>query len=135
MEAEKIYIDGYDYNVFISYPSRVLNFELVEGENSGVTLDFTEKRDIGGTKFSYTMTVMPNPAAPEDFDALIDTVTAPVESHTVRMPYGQVFIEFKALIRSGSVTDYGVLGSRRVWQELQLNFEPVRPQRRPGGSV
>lgn len=135
MEAEKIYVDGREYAVYITYPSRVLSFEIVEGQNSGVALDYSEIRDIGGTKYSYNMTVRPNPQAPEDFDALVDVLSAPMASHSVRMPYGQSYLEFDAIIRSGSVTDYGVKGQRRIWNDLQLNFEPLRPQRRPGDAL
>ena len=135
MDAEKIEIDGRMYDVYISYPSRIMEFELVEGANSGVALDFSEIRDIGGTKYKYTMSVMPNPQSPDDFDKLIDCISAPVACHTVKMPYGQSWIEFNAIIRSGSVIDYGVKGAQRIWGDLQISFDAQKPQRLPRGTI
>ena len=100
-------IDGVEYRVWVNYPSRVLSFKIVEGNNSGQSLSFREIRDIGGTKYNYTLQVQPDPEHPEDFDALFMALSAPVAYHMVSMPFGQGTIEFEAVVRSGSITDYG----------------------------
>lgn len=127
-----ITLDGTEYRVHVIYPSRVLSFEIVEGSNSGQSLNYREIRDIGGTRYNYTMTVQPDPAHPEDFDALYYAISAPVASHMVTMPFGQDVITFEAVVRSGSITDYGYRAGFRRWKDMQINLEAIEPQRRPG---
>ena len=134
MQAEKLKIDGMELSVFITYPSRLLDFEIVEGPNSFTTLSFRDVVDVGGTKYRYSMRVRPNPEFPEDFDMLFDIVSAPVESHVVTLPFAQREISFDARIKSGSVVDYGSDGEHRTWSDLEIVFVPIKPQRTPGGA-
>lgn len=124
-------IDGVEYRVWVTYPSRVLSFEIVEGNNSGKSLSFREIRDIGGTRYNYTMKVQPHPDYPEDFDALFYALSAPVAYHMVSMPFGQGTIEFEAVVRSGSITDYGYQAGFRRWKDMEINMEAIEPQRKP----
>ena len=131
MQAETITVDGVEYKVNIVYPTRLLSFEILEGKNSGVSLSHKTIRDIGGTKYNYSMQIKAQKGHQEDFDALFDVISAPVESHRVIMPYGQTTLEFDAAIRSGSVTDYGSSAGQRNWSDLEIYFEALEPQRRP----
>jgi len=70
-----------------------------------------------------------NPQYPEDFDRFYDAISAPVDSHTVVMPHGQENLTFDAVVTSGQVTYSGILGNRRYWKGLQVNFSPLEPQR------
>lgn len=124
-------IDGVEYRVWVTYPSRVLSFEIVEGNNSGKSLSFREIRDIGGTRYNYTMKVQPDPEHPEDFDALFYALSAPVAYHMVSMPFGQGTMEFEAVVRSGSITDYGYQAGFRRWKDMEINMEAIEPQRKP----
>ena len=126
-----INLDGTEYQVYVIHPSRVLSFEIVEGNNSGQSLNFREIRDIGGTRYNYTMRVQPDPTHPEDFDALFLAISAPVAYHMVSMPFGQGTIEFEAVVRSGSITDYGYQAGYRRWKDMEINMEAIEPQRRP----
>ena len=125
-------LDGKDYRVHVIYPSRVLSFEIVEGSNSGQSLSYREIRDIGGTRYNYTMNVQPDPAHPEDFDAFFYAISAPVASHMVSMPFGQDVITFEAVVRSGRITDYGYRAGFRRWKDMQISLEAIEPQRKPG---
>lgn len=131
MTAESITIDGKEYHVFVVYPSRLRRFTIREGSNSGTSLSYRKIRDIGGTEYSYSMTIKANPQYPNDYDALYEVISAPVESHKVIMPYGQETLEFEAAVYSGEDIDMGVIGGTRRWSELQLSFEAMEPQRRP----
>lgn len=133
MKAETITVDGVEYRVAIVYPSRLLNFEIVEGNNTGMSLTFREIRDIGGTRYNYTMQVKPLPGAQAEFDAFLDVISAPVDYHRVVMPYGQKTLEFDAMIRSGSAIDHGMFGGVRKWGDLEITFEAIEPQRKPEG--
>lgn len=130
MEAEKITIDGVEYRVKILYPSRLISFEIVEGNNTGLSLSFRTIRDVAGTRYNYTMTVKADRQHPEDFDAFLEAISAPVDYHRVIMPYGQKTLEFDAAVRAGSVTDYGVSAGKRRWDDLELTFEAMEPQRK-----
>lgn len=126
-----INLDGTEYRVYVIHPSRVLSFEIVEGNNSGQSLSFREIRDIGGTRYNYTLKVQPDPAHPEDFDALFMAISAPVAYHMVSMPFGQGTIAFEAVVRSGSITDYGYQAGYRRWKDMEINIEAIEPQRKP----
>ena len=130
MTAESINIDGKDYNVLVVYPSRRRRFTIREGNNSGVSLSFRKIRDIFGTEYGYSMTIKFNPQFPEDYDALYEVISAPVESHRVIIPYGQETLEFDAAVYSGEDLDMGVHAGVRRWTDLVLTFEPMEPQRR-----
>lgn len=133
MKAETINVDGVEYRVAVVYPTRLLNFELVEGNNTGKSLAKRKIRDIDGTSYSYTMQVNPFPGAQAEFDAFLDVISAPVDYHRVVMPYGQKTLEFDAMVRSGSVIDRGIMGGVRKWGDLEITFEAIEPQRKPGG--
>lgn len=131
MTAESIIVDGKEYRVLVVYPSRLRSFEIREGNNSGVSLSHRKIRDIGGTVYNYSMQIKTNPLYPEDYDALYEVISAPVECHRVVMPFGQETLEFDAAVSSGQDIDHGVTGGRRKWSELELYFEAMEPQRRP----
>lgn len=128
-----IVIDGKEYRVKVIKPSRELSFEITEGKNTGMSLAFREIRDIGGTKYNYIMRVEPFREYPEDFDALFWALSAPVDSHRVIMPFMQKTLEFDAVVRSGRVIDGDVSGGFRRWYGMEITFEAIEPQRKPGG--
>ena len=130
MEAEKIIVDGVEYRVKIVYPSRLISFEIVEGNNTGLSLSFRQIRDVGGTRYNYSMQIKADRQHPEDFDALLDAISAPVDYHRVVMPYGQKALEFDAAVRFGTATDYGVSAGKRRWDDLEITFEAMEPQRK-----
>ena len=132
MTAESITIDGREYQVLVVYPSRLRSFTIVEGSNSGTSLSFRKIRDIGGTQYSYSMQIKAKPGHQEDYDRLYEAISAPVAYHRVIMPHGQETLEFDAAVYAGQDIDYGLSGEARKWSDLQLTFEPMEPQRRPG---
>lgn len=131
MTAESITLDGKEYRVLVVYPSRLRSFTIVEGSNAGQSLSYRKIRDIGGTAYSYQMTIKSDPQYPEDYDAFYEAISAPVPFHRVIMPYGQETLEFDACVLSGTDTDMGIKGDWRRWSELNVLFEPMEPQRRP----
>lgn len=128
---ETITMDGVTYRVRSVYLSRRRSFALIEGRNAGESLSDRRIRDLRGTGYSYTMQVEPDPAYPEDYDAFFEAVSAPVDYHTVTMPYGQGTMTYEAAVVSGSDTDKGVLGGKRRYTGLTVNFQYMEPQRRP----
>lgn len=134
MQVESIMMDGITYHVRVVYGSRQRHFELVEGRNAGISLSDRIIRDLGGTAYSYTMSVEPNPSYPDDYDAFYESISAPVDYHVITLPYGQSTITFEAIIRSGDDTDKGIIGGRRSYSGLTIQYIPMEPQRRPEGG-
>lgn len=122
-------MDGIHYNVVISSaPER--EFSLTEGNNSGTALSGRTIRDILGTAYGYQIGIEPNPHAPEDYDAMYEKISEPVDTHTIIMPYGQSEIEFEAMIVSGKDELITKRSGRNIWGHMKIHFVPVEPQRR-----
>lgn len=127
----RITMDGKLYRVRIVYDTMQLAFELKEGPNATTMLSGREERDLQGTAYGHQMQVEPDPAYPQDFDDFFDAISAPVDSHTVVMPFGNGTIEYGAMIKSGNMTYAGVMGGRKRWKNLTVNYKPIEPQRVP----
>lgn len=121
-------VDGNYYRVIVSSaPARA--FEIMEGKNNGLAISGREIPDVIGTKYAYSMVIEPDTDFPEDYDALYHLISAPVNSHTVVMPYGQSTIQFDARILSGNDNFTGVFGEVQRWRTLNITFKPIQPQR------
>lgn len=129
--TSKIKMDGKEYRVRVVFDSMELSFRLIEGPNAGTMLSGRHERDLLGTEYSHRMLVEPDPAYPDDFDAFFHAVSAPVDSHHVELPYGQATLEYDAMIQSGSHVNGGIMLGKRRWHGLQINYEPIEPQREP----
>lgn len=129
MEPYGIMVDGVHYSVHVNYASLQRDFELIEGENSGRMLTGRQTRDLIGTNYNYTLKIQPNPKNREDYDALYEVLSAPVESHVVSLPYGQGSITFEAMVESGSDTFMGTMGGKQRWQGLSVTFRCIEPYR------
>ena len=127
-------IDGKEYKVFAVFPTIKNSFSIKEGGNAGTAQNGREIRDILGTAYSYSMDISPNPNFPEDFDELFHVLSAPVNSHTIEMPYGQGTITFEAAISEGERTYRGKSGGFERWAGMSLTFRPLTPQRPASGS-
>lgn len=126
-----IAMDGITYRVRVVYDSMERSFALREGPNAGDMLSGRHERDLLGTEYGYAMLVEPDPAHPEDYDAFFEAISAPVDSHEVTLPYGQSTITYEAMIDSGRDTYGGILGGKKRWKGLRVNYKPVEPQKTP----
>lgn len=126
---ESIRVDGVAYRVRVVFGSLEQSFDIVEGPNAGTSIKKRKIRDILGTSYGYAMKVERNPEFPDDFDDFYDTISAPVDSHTVEMPYGQDTLSFEAAIYTGKMTYNGIRAGRKYWTGLEVSFSPIEPQR------
>lgn len=126
---QHITIDGVLYRVRITYPSINRSFSIVEGPNGGTAITARAIRDIKGTSYAYEMQVEPDPRYPEDYDAFYETISAPVESHMVELPYGAGAQKFEMMVLSGSDAYAGRRMGRNAWKGLKVQFQPITPQR------
>ena len=123
-----ITIDGTDYDVIVTSGIE-RSFELKQGNLGGTAQTGREIPDILGTDYIYTMTVEPNRNNFSAYDAFYQAISAPVEYHTVTVPYGQSTLTFEAMILSGEDVLKRKVGSGRRWGNLKIEFRPIEPQR------
>ena len=126
---QNITIDSVCYRVRIVYDSLRRSFSIVEGPNGGTAITSRTIRDIIGTKYTYEMQVEPDPRYPEDYDAFYAAISAPVEYHTVEMPYGAGTQRFEAMVLSGDDVYSGIRKGQNAWKKLMVKFVPITPQR------
>lgn len=132
--AQQLNMDGTTYRVRIVYDTLVRSFELLEGVNAGEMLSGRHERDLLGTGYTYQMQVEPDPRYPTDYDAFFEAISAPVDSHTIIMPYGQTNITYEAMVESGQDTYRGIVGGRTKWRGLTVQYRYIEPQRVPETS-
>lgn len=132
--AQQLNMDGTTYRVRIVYDTLIRSFELLEGVNAGEMLSGRHERDLLGTGYTYEMQVEPDPRYPTDYDAFFEAISAPVDSHTIIMPYGQTTITYEAMVESGQDTYRGIVGGRTKWRGLTVQYRYIEPQRVPETS-
>lgn len=120
----------------VEYPGvNVISLErtgaVLDGSNAGRTMDGAMKRDIIGTYYNFNLELTSDYSDLEQYDALYEVITAPVDSHTITMPYGQGTITFEAYV--ANVTDNLLhrQDSFSKWNNMKVNFIAMEPQRRP----
>ena len=126
-----IVMDQVSYRLRVRFDTLGRNFRLEDGENASYMLSGLYKRDLYGTYYDYTMEEEPDPQYPEDYDSFFDAISAPVDSHSITLPYGQGTITFNAMITSGGDIYHGVAAGRKRWSGLQVQFTAQAPQREP----
>lgn len=124
-------MDGKQYRVRVKIRTLRRSFRIEEDDRSGMVKSGAYFRSIIGTYYDYAMEVEPDPAAPEEYDAFFEAISAPVESHTVTVPYGQDTMTYDAMVSSGEDTQRDKIGGVTRWTGLTVNFSARKPQRRP----
>lgn len=124
-------IDGIEFTkAIVSEPER--SFSIVDGENAGRLIATAKmERDVLGTFYNYSMTVDHSFMADEEYFELYNLVSAPVDSHTLEVPFNGGTLVFEAYITSGKDKLKGIINGKNIWSELSLNFVAMEPKRRP----
>lgn len=124
-------MDGRQYRVRVKIRTLRRSFRIEEDDRSGMVKSGAYFRSIIGTYYDYAMEVEPDPAAPEEYDAFFEAISAPVESHSITVPYGQGTMTYDAMISYGEDTQRDKVGGVTRWTGLTVNFSAQKPQRRP----
>ena len=123
-------IDGIEYGAIVTALKR--SFEVTDGENAGRTLDGNMHRDLIGTYYNYSITVMTDRMTQAKYNQLYEVISSPTESHDIVVAYGNETLTFKAYITQGTddlLRQYSE--TNRYWGNLSFNFIAMKPQRRP----
>lgn len=121
-------IDGKNYLAICTKLTR--NFEVADGENAGRTTDGAMHRDLIGTYYNYSVTIATDRLHQSEYNELYETISSPVESHSIEVAYGNRTLRFRAYITQGSddlIRQYG--DNDNYWGNLSFDFIAMRPQR------
>lgn len=130
MKISVFSVDGVEYpDVNVLRLQR--NFNILDGENAGRTMDGAMQRDIIGTYYNYSMELTSDYSDLSEYDALYEVLSAPVNSHTIIVPYGQEMLTFEAYVANGGDELLHMRNTFNKWQNLNINFVAMEPQRRP----
>lgn len=128
MEVFKL--DGRGFNVTVKSLQRKAS--VLDRESAGRVLSGRMERDIIGTYYNYTVTLLTENMNVGDYDALYEILTAPVNSHTLVAPYGQGTISFEAYVTSADDNLRLMTSTANLWGDLKINFIAMQPKRYPG---
>lgn len=125
-------VDGVEYpGVCVKSPIH-RSFNVLDGENAGRTMDGRMQRDIIGTYYTYRLEFDASHSDPEEYDALFEALSAPVDSHTLTVPFGQDVLTFEAYVANGEDDLSRIYRDEsRKWDNLAVNFVAMEPIRRP----
>ena len=124
-----IMLDGVTYPN-IHFVSIQRSFQVLDGENAGRIMTGDMERDIIGTYYNYAVEVDADDASPEEYDRFYQVISAPVDSHTIIVPYAQGTLTFKAYATNGKDDLQYMMDAQNRWGNLSFNFIAMSPQRR-----
>ena len=127
MIRQVVTIDGTSFDVGVEYIKRQARIE--DGPNAGNSKRGDWIRDVYGTFYDYILAFDTSAGlSREDYDTMYGILTAPVEFHTLVVPYGQSTLSFEAGI-TGAEDNVILMDDGTVWGNLSITFRAKSPQR------
>lgn len=120
-------IDGKGFSG-VGVESLKRSFRIPDGTNAGNMLSGDYERDLVGTYYDYDLVITTSDLAVNEYDALFEALSAPVNSHMVEMPYGMTSITFEAMIESGG-DELIPMDEGTWWGDLNVTIRAKKPQR------
>lgn len=121
-------IDGSSYDVEIVSLKR--KFSVLDGDKAGRAADGSMMRNIIGTYYNYSMQINTERLSRSDYDSLYEILSAPVDSHTVVLPYGRITLTQKMYVTGGE-DDLRIDNNGNIWDNLSIEFVAMTPKRKP----
>ncbi len=121
-----ITIDNNSYDVGIIKITRKATQDI---DKIGTTMDLRKHYDIKGTYYDYDVELATYKMQVAEYDSLYEILTAPQESHTVTLPYGQTTLTFEARVSVASDTLIKSFTAFKKWSSLKVTFEALTPQK------
>lgn len=106
-------------------------FSVLDGENAGRVMSGGMQRDIIGTFYNYQVEIDPDAASREDYDDFFYAISAPVDSHSLTVPFAQTTYTFEAYVTQGQDELTAMEDSANRWENLSFNFVAMDPARTP----
>lgn len=120
-------IDGKGFSG-VGVESLKRSFRIPDGTNAGDMMSGDYERDLVGTYYDYDLVITTSNLAVNEYDALFEALSAPVNSHTVEMPYGMTSITFEAMIEGGD-DELIPMDDGTWWGNLNVTIRAKKPQR------
>ncbi len=120
-------IDGRGFSG-VGVESLKRSFRIPDGANAGDMLSGDYERDLVGTYYDYDLVITTSDLTVNEYDALFEVLSAPVNSHTVEMPYGMSSITYEAMIQRGS-DELIPMDDGTWWGNLNVSIQAKKPQR------
>ena len=128
MISYPIKLDGVTYNT-LHITKLTRNFSVLDGQNAGRVQSGAMVRDVIGTFYNYSVEIDPDAASRADYDSFYEVISAPTDSHTLEVPYGQTTLVFQAYVTQGSDELLFMEHNKNRWGNLSFNFIAMAPQR------
>lgn len=122
-------VDGIVYHVFVPEGGIKRSGKILDGDKAGRVQTGGMERDIIGTYYNYAIEIDADRLSPEEYDALYDVLSAPVDYRTIAVPYGQGTIAFKAYITGVEDVLETMAGGVNRWGGLTASFVAMNPYR------
>ena len=121
-------IDGSSYDVEVVSLKR--KFSVLDGDKAGRAADGSMMRNIIGTYYNYSMQINTERLSRHDYDSLYQILSAPVDSHTVVLPYGRGTLSQKMYVTGGE-DNLRIDNNGNIWDNLSIEFVAMTPNRKP----
>ena len=122
-------VDGVSYNVIVPEGGLKRQGRVLDGESVGRMLSGRMMRDIVGTYYNYAMQIDTRNLDVAQYDALYQVLSAPVDYHTVILPYGQSTLTFQAYVTNLDDELVLIQEGRNLWGNLAFTFVAMQPER------
>lgn len=124
-------VDGVAYPVIVEPGGLKRKAAVLDGENAGRAKSGKMIRDVIGTYYNYTLKLNTRGLAVAQYDTLYEVLSAPVDYHTIEMPYGQSTLTFQAYVSNveDSLLDKGT--EKTFWGDMSVTFTALAPKRVP----
>lgn len=123
-------VDGVAYAVTVPEGGLKRSGKVLDGENATRTKSGKMVRDVIGTYYNYALTIETQHLDTAQYDALYEVLSAPVDSHTITIPYGQGAITFEAYVANVDDELKRMQEGRNLWGGLTFSFIAMEPKRR-----
>ena len=122
-------VDGHAYEVTVPAGGLKRSGQVMDGDKAGRLQTGRMERDIIGTFYNYSLQIETQNLNAAEYDELYHVLSAPVDYHTITLPYGQSTITFEAYVSNVNDELKLMQENRNIWGGLTFNFVAMEPQR------
>ena len=131
MPQNVVSIDGVYYDISIPESGITRSFEIADTDKAKRLINGNMVRDVIGTYYNYTVAFNTKNLNRAEYDRLYEQISAPVDSHTIAIPYGQSILTFEAYVTNGQDVLKKIDAEGNKWEGITINFIAMQPKRRP----
>lgn len=130
-----VILDGVTYHLRVKYETIRRSARIADGDNAAEMLSGLYQRDLIGTYYDYEMQVEADPSNQDEYDRFYAAITAPVDVHTITLPFGSGSLTFQAMITAATDTYRGKVRGQHRWGGLSVSFSAVEPYLTPDDDI